>query len=65
MNGATGYDGSGSTAYTNLFAPPSPLTQPIDFNTFLASFSDIASAARQTRSGRWDLPRLELRRRGG
>ena len=42
--GATGFDGSGSTSYTNLFPPPSPLTQPIDFNTFLASFSDISSA---------------------
>ena len=51
MNGATGFDGSGSTSYTNLFAPPSPLKQAIDFNTFLTSFSDIASAAGDATGG--------------
>lgn len=51
LNGATGFDGSGATAYTNLFAPPSPLTQAIDFNTFLTSFSDIASAAGDATGG--------------
>jgi len=51
MNGATGFDGSGSTGYTNLFAPPSPLTQAIDFNTFLTSFSDISSAAGDATGG--------------
>ena len=42
---ATGFDGSGTTGYSNLFAPPSPLTQAIDFNAFKTSFDDIASAA--------------------
>ena len=51
MNGATGFDESSSTSYTNLFAPPSPLTGPIDFNTFLASFSDISSASKDTTGG--------------
>ncbi len=51
QNGATGFDGNGSTAYQNLFAPPSPLTQPIDFNNFLTSFSDIASAAGDATGG--------------
>ncbi len=51
LNGATGFDGNGSTAYPNLFAPPSPLTGPIDFNNFLTSFSDIASAAGDATGG--------------
>jgi len=45
QNGAIGYDGSGSTAYTNLFGAGSGLTSAIDFNSFLASFSDISTAA--------------------
>ncbi len=51
QGGATGFDGSSATAYTNLFQPPSPLTQAIDFNTFLASFSDISSAAKDATGG--------------
>ena len=50
-SGATGYDGSTSTSYTDLFTPPSPLKGPIDFNNFLTSFSDIASAAADTTGG--------------
>ncbi len=46
QGGAAGFDGSGSTpSYPNLFSPPSPLKSPINFNSFLTSFSDIASAA--------------------
>ncbi len=49
--GPCGYDGDSSTSYTNLFAAPSPLTGPIDFNTFLTSFSDISGAAADTTGG--------------
>ena len=49
--GATGYDQDGSTSYTSPFAPPSTLTGPIDFNAFLTSFSDIASAAADSTGG--------------
>ncbi len=48
---ATGFDGSGSTGYANLFAPPSPLTQPIDFNSFTTSLTEIASAAGDATGG--------------
>ncbi len=48
---ATGFDGSGSTGYGNLFAPPSPLTQPIDFSSFTTSLNDIASAAGDASGG--------------
>ena len=48
---ATGFDGSGTTGYANLFAPPSPLTQAIDFNSFTTSLSDIASAAGDSTGG--------------
>jgi hypothetical protein len=48
---ATGFDANTSTAYTNLFSPPSPLKQAIDFNTFTTSFSDIASAAGDSTGG--------------
>jgi hypothetical protein len=49
--GATGFDQDGSTPFTSPFAPPSPLTGPIDFNTFLTSFSDIGSAAGDSTGG--------------
>ncbi len=46
QGGAMGFDGSSSTsAYSDLYSPPSPLTNPINFNSFLTSFTDIASAA--------------------
>ena len=63
-DGATGYDGDGSTSYTNLFAPPSPLTHA----DRLQHVPDLVLGHRERRGRldrRWDLPRLELRRRGG
>ena len=48
---ATGFDGSGTTGYANLFAPPSPLTQAINFNSFTTSLTDIASAAGDATGG--------------
>jgi hypothetical protein len=49
--GAQGFDGNSSSGYLNLFSPPSPLTGPIDFNTFLTSFSNITSAAGDSTGG--------------
>ncbi len=49
--GAPFFDKDGSTSWTDPLQPPSPLTQPIDFNAFLTSFSDITSAAEDTTGG--------------
>ena len=62
---ARAFDGSGSsTSYTNLFAPPSPLTQAIDFNTFLTSFSRHRERGRG-HDRRRHLPRLDATTPGG